>query len=52
MKVGDLVGAYWMTIGPGDKDWFYGICSNHCNNNCRYYIHSKNCCHYKSIKRI
>ena len=25
MKVGTLVGAYWLTIGPGDKDWFYGI---------------------------
>ena len=31
---------------------FMEYASNHCNNNCRYYIHSKNCCHYKSIKRI
>ena len=25
MKVGTLVGAYWMTTGPGGRDWIYGI---------------------------
>jgi hypothetical protein len=25
MKIGDLVGAYWMNIVTGGRDWMYGI---------------------------